>query len=179
MIGLAGKAQEEADGLKVQSERHRIRRQFWAELLRTLGARTELYRNITPQPQNWISESSGLRGVGFNFSATRTYARVELYIDRGDKAENEAIFDALLERREAIEREFGQVLDWHRIDERRACRIKSESPANIFERQQWPEVIEMLTGKMVQLEKAFRGPLAEIRERMRARLPAGPARDTP
>ena len=49
-------------------------------------------------------------------------ARVELYLD-SDKASNEALFNYLHGEREAIEAEFGEELDWQRLDKKKGCRV--------------------------------------------------------
>jgi hypothetical protein len=49
--------------------------------------------------------------------------RVELYIDCGDKAKNEQLFNCLLQRKPEIEAALGVELGWERLDNRRACRI--------------------------------------------------------
>ena len=125
MIGLASKAQNEVATAEVQSARQAERRRFWALLLSAMNAKSELYRAVGPQSQSWLSAGSGIRGLGFNFGATANYARVELYIDRGDKSENEQFFDALLSRRETIEKAFGEPLVWERLEAKRACRINA------------------------------------------------------
>ena len=160
-IGLADKAKDEVDGLEKESRRHPIRRKFWAELILRMNASgSTLYQSISPGKFSWISAGSGLRGVGFNFGGTQTYARTELYIDRGDKAQNEALFERLHGERDAIEREVGEALVWERLDDKRACRIKLERPANIFDSEQWPGVMTFMVNAMVGFEKAFASRLA-------------------
>lgn len=157
-IGLADKAKDEVAGLETEARRHPIRRRFWTEIIRAMNAtESRLYQNISPGKESWISAGSGVRGVGFNFGATQRYGRAELYIDRGDKAENEALFDRLYADREAIATQIGQPLEWERLDDRRACRIKIERPADVFDQDQWPEMIAFMVSAMVSLERVL-GP---------------------
>lgn len=157
-IGLADKAKDEVAGLETEARRHPIRRRFWMEIIRAMNAsETRLYQNISPGKESWISAGSGIRGVGFNFGATQRYARAELYIDRGDKAENEALFDRLYADREAIMEQVGQPLEWERLEDRRACRIKIERSADVFDQDQWPEMIRFMVAAMGRLERVL-GP---------------------
>jgi hypothetical protein len=59
------------------------------------------------------------------------------------------------------------------LEGKRACRIKAEMPGNIFDRDQWPTLIEFMTGAMVRMENAFREPLAGINPKLRTRDRAG------
>ena len=79
----------------------------------------------TGQPQNWYtfsSENSKVYKYSTSF-AQGGRVRVELYIDCGDKAKNEQLFDCLLLRKKEIETALGLELTWERLDSRRACRI--------------------------------------------------------
>ena len=49
-------------------------------------------------------------------------ARVELYMS-SDRGYNEALFDDLLSRREAIEKRFGTALDWQKLEDKKASRV--------------------------------------------------------
>ena len=49
-------------------------------------------------------------------------ARVELYLD-SDTISNKALFDYLYVDRKAIEAEFGEALDWQRLDNNKASRV--------------------------------------------------------
>ena len=49
------------------------------------------------------------------------------YIDEADAAANKALFDALLERRDAIGAAFGATLDWQRNDRQEGLRDRTRS----------------------------------------------------
>tara|TARA_R110001592_G_scaffold363341_1_gene684405 strand:+ start:18680 stop:19813 length:1134 start_codon:yes stop_codon:yes gene_type:complete len=163
MIGMAEKAQDDIDTQTELKSRHIVRREFWTQLIHTMNStQSTLYQNISPGIANWIGAGSGVRGVGFNFAATKHYGRAELYIDRGDKEENEFILDQLLSQKEIIESIFGGQLEWEKLDERRACRIKAETQGNIFDRDQWKTMTDFMTDAMRRLEEALKDPLKEV-----------------
>lgn len=162
VIGLAVKAQDELSKTNEEKTRHRVRREFWTEVIAATQKKTSLYNNISPSKHSWIGAGSGLGGVGLNFAATQEYCRAELYIDRRDKAENKAIFEMLYGMRESIEGKFGGELVWERLDMKQACRVKAETEGNIFDKDNWPSMIEFMVGSMVRLEAAFRQPLQEV-----------------
>lgn len=162
-IRLAAKVKDEITGLETEVRRHTIRRAFWAEVIKSMNSSTSnLYQNISAGKTSWISASSGVRGLQFNFVSTKDFTRVELYIDRGEPDENKAIFDALLQDRHDIEEAFGDVLIWEPLDARRACRIKFERVANIYDQQQWPSMVDFLVEAMVRLEPVLRPRLAKL-----------------
>ena len=75
-----------------------------------------------------MGAGSGVRGLGFNYAVTKHDSQVEIYIDRGANCdeENKTIFDQLSLHKEEIEEQFGDPLDWQRLDGKRACRIKKD-----------------------------------------------------
>jgi hypothetical protein len=169
VIGLADKAQDEVQTSSAEAARHTIRREFWREVIPVMQTKSRLYDNISAGVSSHIGAGSGMRGVGFNFAAGGKYGRAEIYIDRGEQAENKYVFDQLLAQREALEAAFGGPLVWERLDHRRASRIKCETEANIFEREDWPVMIEFMTYAMVRIEKAFRDPLQKLNADVRSR----------
>ena len=168
-IGLADKAQDEAQKSSTKAASDEIRREFWAAVIRTTKEKTNLYDDISPNVYNWIGAGSGLRGVGFHFAATRKYGRAEVYIDRGDRTENKFIFDRLVRDKESIEKEFGRSLEWERLDGKQGCRIKSEIKANVLDREDWPNMIKFMTDSMVRIEEVFRDPLRKLGDELRTR----------
>jgi hypothetical protein len=173
MIGIADKSLGEVEGAAEEKNRHKVRREFWTELLRAMAGKTTLYQNISPSKEGWINAGSGVRGVGFNLVAGRAFGRAEVYIDRGDGEENTFIYDQLHGQKEAIEVAFGGELTWEPLEGKRACRIKSETAGNIFDRDQWPAMIDFMTSAMVRMENAFKEPLVAVNRKLRTRERAG------
>jgi hypothetical protein len=162
-ISLADKAKDEVEGIETEARRHPIRRQFWTEVIRAMNATpSRLYQNISPSKESWISAGSGVRGLGFNFAATADYCRAELYIDRGNKEENESIFDRLFADKQAIEAELGHEIEWERLDAKRACRLKWQREGNIFNRELWPEMIPFMVSAMLKFEEVLRRRIQQI-----------------
>ncbi|WP_245287439.1 DUF4268 domain-containing protein [Bradyrhizobium elkanii] len=169
MIGLASKSLDEVEAAATEKNRNSVRRQFWGELLKAAGSKVPRFANISPNHFHYVSAGSGLRGVPFNFVATRSYGRVELYIDRGDKDENKLIFDELYTQRASIETAFGGPLTWERLEEKRASRLKSEMPGDSFDEDQRPALISFMVDAMGRFEASLKEPLAEIQRKLRAK----------
>jgi hypothetical protein len=53
---------------------------------------------------------------------------VEIYIDTPERERNVAIFEALREQREEIERAVNMPLEWDTLEGRRAMRISAYAP---------------------------------------------------
>ena len=161
MIGMAEKA---LDDIKTQTElkqRQLVMREFWTQLLQTMNSKSSLFKSINPGLYHWIGVKI-VRGIGFNFAATKAYGRAALYIDRGDKEENERIFDELINSKEEIEQEFRGKLIWERMDGMRACRIKSEINGDVFDREQRDKLVKFMTDNMVRLHNALRKPIENL-----------------
>ena len=116
--------EKEQVGRKKRAERYDVRLKFWEGLVAIARSRKTRHANIKPGVANWISATSGIRGLGLNYVIVQEYGIAELYIDRGEVTENKRIFDRLLARKDEIEKAFGGTLSWERLDTKRACRIK-------------------------------------------------------
>ncbi|NSY16297.1 DUF4268 domain-containing protein [Neorhizobium sp. AL 9.2.2] len=162
MIGLASKAQDEIEGIEAEKVRYTLRREFWSVLLAATNPRTDLFRTVAPGIRNWLSVNTGRRGISLALVVRRESARVEVYIDVGSKESNEHLFDTWFRDRAEIEQSFGETLTWERLDDKRACRIKAERPGNVFDREQWPELIDYMVDAVIRLERAFRDRLATL-----------------
>jgi hypothetical protein len=141
------------------AERYIIRQRFWTGLLDRAKGKTKLHANISPSRENWISTGAGKSGLSLNYAIRQHDAQVELYIDRGKELEreNKAIFDALLGSKTEIEQAFGAPLEWQRLEEKRACRIRQEIKIGGYrDDDKWPKLQEAMIDAMVRLEKAMR-----------------------
>lgn len=108
--------------LSETKERYRT---YFQSLIDELRETHKFTNARTGQPQNWYtfaSENSKVYTYSTSF-AKGGRVRVEVYLDTGDKARNEQVFDCLLARKQEIEAALGFELTWERLDSRRACRI--------------------------------------------------------
>jgi hypothetical protein len=161
-IQLRQKGQE---GRKQRSERFEIRLHFWQGLVATAQRKNTRHANIKPGVHHWLGASSGIGGLGFNYVIVQHHAIVELYIDRGEEAENKRIFDALQSRRTDIEATFGETLVWERLDGKRASRIKHvvERGGYRSPEQEWPQIHAEMVEFMIRFEKAIRPELDTLK----------------
>jgi hypothetical protein len=166
VVGSSEESREVGETKKEWAERYILHRRFWAELLERAAQRTHLHVNISPSRYNWVGTSAGIRGLGFNYSVRQHDAGVELYIDRSKESgiENEQIFDKLAASRDAIEEAFGVPLDWQRLENSRACRIKKQIELGGYrDEPEWSEVHEAMIEAMTRLEKALKPHINELR----------------
>ncbi len=160
IVGPSQESIEVGETKKELAERHILRQKFWTQLLEQAKARTQLHANITPSQYNWISTGSGRSGLSYNYTILKDEAIVELYIDRGKGSdlENRAIFEQLLDHQDAIEATFGDSLEWARLEEKRACRIRKDLAAGGYrsDEKDWPVIQAEMIDTMIRLERALK-----------------------
>ena len=148
----------ESDTIKeILPERCELRKRFWTQLLMYAKTKTDLHSRVSPGVDCWCGMGAGTSGLGYNYVIFQHQARVELYIDKGDKALNREIFDRLVADKEEIEKIFGGTLEWERKEERRACRIKKDLDLGGYrdDEQNWPKIHEAMVDAMIRLHKAI------------------------
>lgn len=167
IIKMAEKAQEEQSTQEEQVSRYRIRNEFWRFLLPKLNSKTTLFANVSPSKEYWIIAGSGVSGVGFVFYIGKNYARTEVYMSRGNTEENKFIFDKLLLQKDEIEKQTG-VLEWERLDNKKACRIKQElRNVSLYEKDDWVKMSDFLISSMLKIETAFKKSLQAINRELK------------
>ena len=115
-----------------------------------------------PQPQNWMTFGIGRAGLELSAVAARgdafglkahDHVRVEI-ISRGPVGE--ALFELLEQRREDIEGGIGEPMTWYKPDGGHQCRIYVSQPADVADRNAWPELYGWLLGRLDAFESVFR-----------------------
>ena len=148
-----GKAKQEF------AERYDIRRDFWTQLLEHAKTKTKLHAGISPGRYALIGTGAGKRGLSFNYVVWEHETSVELYIDRGknNDAENKAIFDTLYAKKDDVEKAFGDILEWQRLDSKRASRVrKTINIGGWKDPEKWADVHAVTVDAMMHLEKALK-----------------------
>lgn len=157
--------QEVAETEDDQSDRYDLRQWFWTKLLNRAKNKTALHANISPGHYSWLGAGSGIRGLGLNYTIRKHEGAVEMYIDRGKEAAelNNSIFDTLAASKDAIEKEFGEPLEWQRLEGKRACRIKKLITRGGYrDESKWASVHDAMIDAMIRLEKALRPHLGKL-----------------
>ncbi len=168
MIGINAKEAEEKTTEVVLKNRHTVRREYWERALEAFQkSACQLYNNISPSKDHWLSAGSGLSGCPYNLIFLQKELRVELWISRGVTEENKYLFDLLSQSKQDIEHTFGAELEWMRLDEKKSCRIQFSTKADGFNKETWPQAVTWHLEQMTKLEKALKGPLQKAAEAMK------------
>lgn len=131
---------------------------FWTKYLERLRSEhPDWSRARTPSNQNWMNFPSPVKGTGINPSfAQGARLRHEIYIDTGDKARNDAIFEHFAEQRDEFEAEYGRSLEWEALPNARACRIADyKNDADVTYEDQHDEFISWFIDAGVRLRRAL------------------------
>lgn len=149
-------------------ERGERYKEFWrgllAEILALDPAATTASAERVPA-QSWYGIPIGRSGFqdlfAFSYEGSKKIVRAELYLDVGDKLQNEAIFDRLVAERDAIEAEFGESLLWDRREDVRMSKIYVTRPGGLDDP---PESLDELrrwgADRMLRFRRVF-GPRAK------------------
>ena len=156
IVGPSDETKAISKAKKEYSERHDIRYEFWTKLLEYAKSKTKLHATISPSRYHWVGTTAGKRGLIYSYILLEHETQAELYIDRGKGLDNQnkAIFDALFQNKEDIEKAFGEELEWQRLDGKRACRIRKIAfNGGWKDTDRWPEAISQTVEVMIRLEK--------------------------
>ncbi|MAG66026.1 MAG: hypothetical protein CMK74_09150 [Pseudomonadales bacterium] len=168
MIGINAKEAEEKTTEVVVKNRHTVRREYWEKVLEAFQkSQCNLYDNISPSKDHWLSAGSGLSGCPYNLIFNKTELRVELWISRSATEENKFLFDFLLGLKDDIETNFGDSLEWMRLDEKKSCRIQYSCAADGFNKDTWKESVAWHLEHMGRLEQALKKPLQKAAEALK------------
>lgn len=163
IISMASKAQDEIVAQESSKNRHNVRMEFWKEFLKAANSKNNLWSNISPSRDNWIGIGIGMSGVNLNVVVTKTHCRSEIYFNRGSKDENKDLFDYLQKQETEIETAFGGQLHWERMDDKVSCRIAARQEGiNVFDKEDWHEMIDYLVNVSQRMEAAFRNPIKKL-----------------
>ena len=145
------------------AERHILRLQFWEQLLQRAKQQTQIHARISPGKDNWVSAGAGKSGLTYAYVVLMDGARVELYIDTGDAEKNKTIFDHLADKREQIDGEFGQSLDWQKLEHKRASRIALLiAGGGLTQQDTWPDLQDRMISAMVRLHAALQPHIRKL-----------------
>ncbi len=146
------------------SERGERYRKFFQRLVDTMTEKHRFKNASKVGTENYFDFRSGhsyvLYGAGFTGEGM---ARVEIYIDK-DKDWNKRLFDRLKEDKTAVESELGE-LDWQRLDDRNASRIRAARQGSIKDDEETlAEIQDWMVERFLAFKRVFGPRLAEFKE---------------
>ena len=148
-------------GISARNEKYR---DFFQSLLDTLRDDHKFTTARKAQPLGWYSFRTGYSGTGYGASfALNQRARVDLYIDSGNKEQNTYVFEGLETDQDEIHLAAGWKLDWERLEDRRACRIATYRPGSIDDDEATlAEVRAWMVDSLLKFKDVFGPRLAEL-----------------
>ena len=135
--------------------RHQVRMAYWASFSDFLKEKKSSFRLNRPNKDHWHWFAIGRAGFGISSTISAGMERigVELYISNdADKL----FFNTLLAQKDAIEKEFGEALDWQELSGKKASRIAlfrlGVDPSN---EAQFPDLHQWMMTKMDRFKATF------------------------
>lgn len=142
--------------IESSSARGEAYRAYFQSLINELRDKHSFTKAKIAQPQNWYTFPTGISGILYGTSfAQGGRVRAELYIDVGESDKNKSLFDWLFEHKQTIESEFGESLDWERLDDRRASRIAIYREGTIDDGEMLKEIQEWAIQELLKFRKIF------------------------
>ncbi|WP_246067793.1 DUF4268 domain-containing protein [Changchengzhania lutea] len=137
-----------------------VRKEYWKQLL-PLIVDTELFSNVNPTKDHWLSSGAGISGLGYTFVITGKYVRIELSIGSSSKELNKKY---LLSNKESIENTFGGELEWEELANYKMSRIKYElGDVNLFDKNDWDKMNEFLVTYLPKFEVALQPAIKNLK----------------
>ncbi|MBI4467664.1 MAG: DUF4268 domain-containing protein [Acidobacteria bacterium] len=148
------------------TEKGEAYRDFFQQLIDELREQHKFTGARAAQPQSWYGFAAGTSGVRYVAAFTQAGRfKAEVYVDRGDAAQNKALFDQLAQDKASIESQFGEPLEWERLDQKQACRVVISRPGRIDEPpDSLVDVRKWAIEKLVKLKKVFGPRLSKLAE---------------
>jgi len=120
-----------------EPNRFGIRKKYWQQLLPLLN-HTNLFLNVNPSKDHWLSTGAGIGGLAYTLIITKSNIRIELGISTSSKEKNKGYYRKLFKNKEVIEQSFGNPLVWEELPENKMSRVKFElQDVNIFNQSDW------------------------------------------
>lgn len=164
MISMAAKVQDEMAADQVNTERFRLRKDFWNQFLAAIKGRSPFFQSTVPTNKHWLrSGGLGIGGVSYVVEITRSGAFVYLNFGRRLGNQTKVLFDTLAAHKVDIEVSFGSHLIWERRDDKVNSRVMVQyGNGTITDSEKWPEIISFMVNTIVRLHTSINPFINEL-----------------
>lgn len=141
-----------ASGEMNKSQSERV--EFWTQFNDMVAERGKPFNIRKASTDHWYDVAIGTSDahIGINLVNKESSVVVELYIN-----DNKELFDKLYETKNDIENMLGFEMDWQRLDDKKASRIKYAIHGLDFDdHSNYPELMNKIIDKVVIMRKVFK-----------------------
>lgn len=141
-----------------------IQKDFWDNFIKNNKEKFLQFKDLKPNSTNTLVVPFGYPGIVYTLVTNKKRARVEFYItDLSDKAKNKRIFNELEKQKKAIEKEFGEELNWYNFDKNVTCKITCEKKfESVFDEKSKDKVFEFLIETFDKMYRIFNSRLDDL-----------------
>lgn len=131
---------------------------FWKNFVDYATAKKTKLSLRSPRPQQYYDVALGTSKahIALTVNTQENLITCQVYVPR-----EKQLFESLLRKRKAIERELGEKLSWERLPRKKASRIKLAHKADFHEESKWESYFEWLLETAERFHQVFQ---KEIRE---------------
>ncbi|MBI5696223.1 MAG: DUF4268 domain-containing protein [Nitrospirae bacterium] len=136
--------------------------EYWTALREYILQRNTILKPQNPLPQGWTNYAIGRSNFSLVATVNTRDNRLTAYlvINGTDRI---AYFRLLLKDKESIEKEFGELLEWRELPDKKESQIKiALGDVKPQDRQQWSSQHEWLLGKLEKLHRVFSGRVKKL-----------------
>jgi len=138
-----------------KDEAKELRLEFW----RKLENKTRRLPGQKGKKKKWIGDRTEIKGLDLRFDVDREKAIVALEINKRSEEKRLEMYERLEAAKTIFEEAFGKPLIWDYLYEKengkQVCRVYVEMKADIYIKEQWPDISYLLIDNMLRMEKAF------------------------
>jgi hypothetical protein len=146
-----------------EPNRFSVRKKYWQQILPLLK-HTNLFTNVNPSKDHWLSTGAGIGGLAYTLIITKSNIRIELGISTANKEKNKSYFKKLFKHKDAIDLAFGHPLEWEELPDNKMSRVKFElQNVNLFNEAHWEEMNAFFVNYLPKFENAFQPFLKNIK----------------
>ncbi len=169
MIKMADKTRENININESELQnRHHIRLEFWRTLLPRLKGIANIFQSNNPTKDNTLyAGGTDITFGSYILIITYNYCLVGLKFYRPVTEENKFLFDKLVKYKDEIERDFSIPLEWDRGDDKKQSSISiRKDGVDIFNKDDWEEIITFFLETIPAFERAFKKYLPEVKREL-------------
>ncbi len=138
-----------------KEEAKELRLEFWHKL----ENRTRRLPGQRGKKRKWIGDKTEIKGLDLRFDVGREKAIVALEINHRSEEKRLEMYERLEAAKTIFEEAFGKPLIWDYLYEKpggkQVCRVYVEMKADMYIKEQWPDISYFLIDNMMRMEKAF------------------------